>query len=124
VDAVIRPEDVPGLAELDSDAPVFMINLLKFREPGGVESYLQYGVGVTPLLERAGATVRFAGEAPTVVFSGDGVPWWDVILVVEYPSPTAFLDMVTSDEYAQVAIYRENALERGDLIATTGWNFT
>jgi uncharacterized protein (DUF1330 family) len=124
MNSVIRPEDVPGLAGLENDAPVFMVNLLKFKKPDGLSSYLQYGAGVAPLLESAGATVRFAGAAPSVVASEDGTPWWDVILVVEYPSPPAFLNMVTSDAYAQVAGYREAALERGDLIATTAWNFT
>jgi hypothetical protein len=33
-------------------------------------------------------------------------PWWDAIIVVEYPSPAAFLDMVS---------------DRGDLIATSIW---
>ena len=45
-------------------------------------------------------------------------------MVVEYPTPAAFLDMVTSDEYALVAGFRDDALERGDLIATGNWNFT
>jgi uncharacterized protein (DUF1330 family) len=124
MNAVIRPEDVPGLADLDSKAPVFMVNLLKFKKPGGVNSYMQYGTGVTPLLEAVGATVRFTGAAPSVVSSEDGAPWWDVILVVEYPSPAAFLKMVTSEEYSQVAGFRDAALERGDLIATTSWDFT
>ena len=122
--AVIRPEDVPGLAGMDSEAPVFMVNLLKFKQPGGLDSYLQYGAGVAPILEAVGATVRFAGATPSVVASEEGAPWWDVMLVVEYPSPAAFLDMVTSDEYALVAPHRDGALERGDLIATSNWNFT
>lgn len=120
----IRPQDVPGLADLDPAAPVYMVNLLKFKKPGGVDSYLQYGAGVAPLLERAGAKVRFAGSTPSVVASADGAPWWDVLMVVEYPTPAAFLDMVTSDEYALVAGFRDDALERGDLIATANWDFT
>jgi uncharacterized protein (DUF1330 family) len=121
---VVRPEDVPGLADLNPDAPVLMVNLLKFKKPGGVESYMQYGAGVGPLLEQAGATVAFAGATPSAISAVDGTPWWDVILVVEYPSPAAFLSMVTSEDYARVAKYREAALERGDLIATARWDFT
>jgi uncharacterized protein (DUF1330 family) len=124
MNAVIRPQDVPGLADLNSNAPVFMVNLLKFKKPDGVASYVQYGTAVTPLLDKVGATVRFTGATPSVVLGDDGAPWWDVILVVEYPSPGAFLDMVTSDEYAQIAPYRDAALERGDLIATASWDFT
>lgn len=101
-----------------------MVNLLKFKTPGGIDSYLRYGAGVTPLLEAAGAAVRFSAANPSVIASGDGIPWWDVILVVEYPSPAAFLDMVFSEDYARVAGYRDAALERGDLIAISTWDFT
>jgi hypothetical protein len=41
MNAVIRPQDVPGLADLNSNAPVFMVNLLKFKKPDGVASYVQ-----------------------------------------------------------------------------------
>ncbi|MCV7302961.1 hypothetical protein H7J93_25375 [Mycobacterium barrassiae] len=49
---------------------------------------------------------------------------WDVIIVVKYPTPSAFLDMVTSEGYQQIAKHRDHALERGDLIATADWDFT
>jgi uncharacterized protein (DUF1330 family) len=49
-------------------------------------------------------------------------PWWDAILIVEYPTPQAFIEMVTTPEYAQVHEHRAAALERGDLIATSTWS--
>jgi len=51
-------------------------------------------------------------------------PWWDVILIVEYPSPQAFIDMVTDPAYAEAHEHRAAALERGDLIATSTWSLT
>jgi hypothetical protein len=57
------------------------------------------------------------------VVIGDGEkPGWDAILVVEYPSPAAFIDMVTNEKFAKVHQYREDALDRGDLIATSIWS--
>ena len=41
--------------------------------------------------------------------------------MVEYPSPAAFIDMVTNEEYLKVHDYRAAALDRGDLIATSSW---
>lgn len=98
-----------------------MVNLLTFKQPGGLERYLQYGQEVAPHLQRVGGKVRFSGAAPTVVIGDGERPWWDAILVVEYPSPAAFIDMVTNEDYAKVHEHRIAALERGDLIATSTW---
>ena len=48
-------------------------------------------------------------------------PWWDAILVVEYPSPQAFVDMVRDPAYQKVHEHRAAALEQGDLVATSQW---
>jgi hypothetical protein len=69
-----------------------------------------------------GATVRYAGTAPTVVIGDGERPGWDAILIVEYPTPQAFIDMVTDADYVQVHEYRLAALEHGDLIATSTWS--
>lgn len=119
------PADIPStLNDFPSDQPILMVNLLKFKQPGGLDSYLQYGAGVAPLLERAGAQVRYGGSTPAVVLGEDAKPWWDVMLIVEYPTPAAFVEMVTSEEYAAVHVHRAEALERGELIATSNWSIT
>jgi uncharacterized protein (DUF1330 family) len=114
-------EQLAALAGRPADAPVLMVNLLKFKTPGGLESYRRYGLEVAPHLERVGATVRYAGTDPGIVIGDGQRPWWDAILIVEYPTPQAFLDMVTTPEYTQVHEHRAAALERGDLIATSAW---
>ncbi|CDO85819.1 hypothetical protein AWC29_10590 [Mycobacterium triplex] len=115
------PEQFAALAARPADAPVVMVNLLKFKPEGGLERYAQYGREVAPHLERAGATVRYLGGAPSVVIGEGEKPWWDAILIVEYPTPQAFIDMVTNQEYLKVHEHRAGALERGDLIATSTW---
>lgn len=99
-----------------------MINLLQFRGDGGRQSYLRYIQEVTPHLQRVGGSVRYAGDSPGTVIGEGENPWWDAIIVVEYPSPGAFLDMVTNEEYLQVHEHRAGGLDRGDLIATSIWN--
>ena len=113
------PEQLEALAARQADAPVVMINLLQFRADGGRQSYLRYMKEVMSHLQRVGGTVRYSGESPAVVIGDGEKPWWDVIMVVEYPSPAAFLDMVTNEEYLKIHHYRANALDRGDLIATS-----
>jgi uncharacterized protein (DUF1330 family) len=116
------PEQVAALTARPADAPVVMVNLLKFKAAGGVESYARYAREVAPHLERAGGTVRYAGTAPAFVIGDGERPWWDAIIVVEYPTPQAFVDMVTNPEYLKVHEHRAAALDRGDLIATSIWS--
>lgn len=115
-------EQFAALAARPGDAPVVMVNLLKFKTPGGVESYGRYGREVAPHLQRVGATVRYMGTAPAFVIGDGEQPWWDAILIVEYPTPQAFIDMVSTPEYAEVHQHRAAGLERGDLIATSVWS--
>lgn len=115
-------EQFAALAARAADAPVVMVNLLQFKKPGGIEHYLQYGQDVAPHLERVGAHVVYGGVAPAVIIGDCEQPWWDAILIVEYPTPAAFLDMVTTNEYAKVHEHRAAALDRGDLIATSMWS--
>jgi uncharacterized protein (DUF1330 family) len=115
------PEQIEALAARPADQPVVMINLLQFRADGGRQSYLHE---VTPHLQRVGGTVRYAGQSPAVVIGVGEKPWWDAIIVVEYPSPAAFLDMVTNEEYLKLHEHRAGGLDRGDLIATSIWTGT
>jgi uncharacterized protein (DUF1330 family) len=105
-----------GFAEFSrragEDSPVVMLNLLRFKPDVGQERYAEYGAAVTPLLERAGARVVFLGEAALPVL-GEGS--WDSVLLVEYPTRQAFLDMIGSAEYQAIGHLRTEALEHGEL---------
>ncbi len=116
-----RPVNLKALGNLPSDTPVVMVNLLKFKAAGGRERYLQYSREVQPHLDRVGGTVRYAGTNPANIIGDGERPWWDAILVVEYPSPRAFTDMVTDPGYQQIHEHRAAALTQGDLVATSRW---
>lgn len=99
-------------ARVGEDAPVTMLNLLRFKPEGGRERYEEYGAAVAPLLERAGARVAFLGEsAPALLGKGE----WDLVLLVEYPTRQAFLEMIGSAEYQAIGHLRTEALEEGEL---------
>lgn len=66
-------------------------------------------------------SLRYAGTGPVNVIGDGDRPWWDAILVVEYPTPQAFLDMVSDPGYQVVHEHRAAALEQGDLVATSEW---
>lgn len=116
-----RPNDGPerpneaGFADLSGrleEGPVTMLNLLAFKPDGGQERYAEYGAAVLPLLERVGGKVVFQGAAAPALL-GEGS--WDLVLLVEYPSRGAFLEMIQSPEYQAIAHLRTEALERGEL---------
>jgi uncharacterized protein (DUF1330 family) len=109
---VFNPPGFDELRRRGEDGPVVMLNLLDFKPDGGAERYAEYGVAVQPLLERAGGKLLFAGDAAGALIGPSG---WDLVLLVEYPTRQAFLDMVTSPEYLEIAHLRTEALERGEL---------
>lgn len=115
-------EQFAALAARPADEPVVMINLLQFRADGGRQSYIRYAQEVTPHLQRVGGTVRYAGMSPSMVIGDGEKPWWEAIIVVEYPSPAAFLDMVSNEDYLKLHEHRAAGLDRGDLIATSIWS--
>jgi uncharacterized protein (DUF1330 family) len=94
------------------DAPVVMLNLLRFQPDGGRERYAEYGAAVAPMVERLGGRVVFAGD-PDVALLGEHS--WDMVLLVEYPTRGAFLEMIGSDEYQAIAHLRTEALVKGEL---------
>lgn len=109
-----RPNE-EGFADLTGrldEGPVTMLNLLAFKADGGRERYLEYGEAVLPLLERAGGRIVFQGPASPALL-GEGS--WDLVLLVEYPTRRAFLEMIQSPEYQAIAHLRTEALVKGEL---------
>jgi uncharacterized protein (DUF1330 family) len=121
-------EQIQTLVDGPADNPVVMLNLLKFAdrasgEPGedgmsGRESYGKYGDGVRALLEKTGGRILWQGRADSVVIGGDADDW-DAVILVEYPSRTAFLEMTSSSDYREVGKRRTSALADSRLIAMT-----
>ena len=58
------PEQITALTARPADAPVLMVNLLKFKQPGGLDRYLQYGEEAAPHLERVGADCPLRRDGP------------------------------------------------------------
>jgi uncharacterized protein (DUF1330 family) len=121
---------VKGLNEdllrgLPDAGPVVMVNLVRLREHSadgdgsGWDAYVRYSQGVSPLLKECGATILWAGTAESLAFGDLGEDRWDYVVLVRYPSRTAFLDMVTSAEYARANIHRENGLDDHVILATS-----
>jgi uncharacterized protein (DUF1330 family) len=111
-----------ALKENGNQEPFVMVNLLKFSAGGGhpgktgMESYELYANLVTPLLRKAGGRLLWMGSVDQV-FIGAEDEGFDHVMLVEYPSRQAFLDMVSSAEYLEANQHREAGLERAMLLA-------
>ena len=104
-----------ALAAAPDEGPVVMLNLLKFK-PGGEETYLRYGDAAKDMVEERGGRLLWSGRAEQVLI-GDPAADWDVVVLVEYPSRSAFIEMVSSPEYLQAHADRDAALERTIVVA-------
>jgi uncharacterized protein (DUF1330 family) len=106
--------DLAAFAGRASEGPVYMLNLLEFLPDGGAERYAEYGNAVAPILEGVSGRPVFAGR-PAESLIGEGS--WDLMVLVEYPTRQAFLDMVSSPAYQAIAHLRTEALRRSELRA-------
>ena len=106
--------------EEDPGGPVVMLNLLRFGD-GGRALYDQYAEALgTTFLPRYGAEVIYAGDGSTALVAETGQQW-DAVLLVRYPSRSAFSRMVADPEYQQVTALRSDALTEAVLQATVPW---
>ena len=120
-------EQVRSLQEADSEEPILMLNLLRFKPHAdgidegvtGAEAYARYGQAAEPFLRAVGGRLRMA-VAPTQSVIGPKESEWDLVLLVEYPSRAKFLEMATNPEYLEVHAHREAALADSRLIACSG----
>ena len=110
---------------LPDHGPVVMVNLVRFRKRAadgngsGWDAYLRYSEATMPLIKARGGTVLWAGKAEGAAFGNAGAGRWDYVVLVRYPSRGAFLDMMTSRDYAKANVHRENAVDDHVIIAST-----
>ncbi|HUB73207.1 MAG TPA: DUF1330 domain-containing protein [Solirubrobacteraceae bacterium] len=114
-------DDIRGLMEDDDGGPVVMLNLLRYSGEQGRESYRRYGEAAAAFLAKAGGRVLYAGECDAQLAGPDETPAWETLLLVEYPSRTAFVEMVTDPEYQKITPLRSQGLEAAVLHPTRPW---
>jgi len=108
---------------LPDTGPVVMVNLVRFRERSldgngsGWDAYARYSKGDMPLLKKVGGTVIWAGHVEGTALGDLGDGRWDWVVLVLYPSRAAFLEMMTSPEYAEINVDRENGVEDHVILA-------
>ncbi|MEE2527191.1 hypothetical protein V0U79_12510 [Hyphobacterium sp. HN65] len=103
------------------DAPVYMVNLLKFREKAnypdgrdadisGREAYFRYAEPMTRLVLAAGGSLDFSGDVGGLLI-GELDENWDMVAIMTYPSPKTLVDISLTPEFQEIAVHRKAGLE-------------
>lgn len=115
-DLRINHDEFKAMADNPDGGPFIMLNLLKFRGKEGLASYEIYAREATRILGEIGARAVYLGRAEELL---QGDEPWDAVLLVQYPSKKAFLEMIARPDYQAAHTRREDALERAVLYATS-----
>ena len=120
--AVMPNEDqIKGFSEQGEDKPIYMVNLLKFKEKAnypdkretdltGEEAYAIYAEEVAGHLEKVGGKPIFGGEVERLML-GEVEDLWDKVAIAMYPSRKAMLQMINDPDYIVSAQHRVAGLE-------------
>ena len=104
-------EQMEGFLGGDSDTPIAMINLLKFKEKAeyedgrdtnltGEQAYAIYGKEVMGHLKKVDGKWSFGGSISRLML-GEVEELWDTTFIAKYPSKRAMLKMITDPEYLE-----------------------
>ena len=117
--------NIKGLETLDRQAPVVMVNLMRFHDRSldgdgsGWDAYLRYSALTVPMIKARGGTLLWTGDAKAVALGSQDGNQWDYLALVYYPSVAAFIDMMTSADYeSQCDPHRRNGCADHVIIAT------
>lgn len=119
-----------GFAEPGPEGPIYMVNLLKFRDRAeypdgratdlsGRDAYQLYADGVSELIQEFGGSVVFAADVVRLML-GEVEELWDEVAIAMYPSRTAMLEMMRSERMQEIGQHRAAGLAGQLNIETAG----
>ena len=111
---------VQGFLEPGHDGPIYMLNLLKFRDRAayedgresdltGEQAYRIYGQEVAKLLVEVGGAPMFSASVERLML-GEVEELWDSAAIAMYPSRQAMFRMINMSEYQEIAVHRSAGL--------------
>lgn len=114
-------EQMAGFMEPDHDGPIYMVNLLRFKDKAvyedgretdltGEQAYGLYGGAVSQLLPKFGGSMMFKADVSCLSL-GEVEDLWDVVAIAQYPSKKAMLEMLMSSEMQEIGVHRTAGLD-------------
>jgi uncharacterized protein (DUF1330 family) len=122
-------DQIKGFFEPGADGPIYMLNLLKFKEKAeyadgrktdltGAEAYALYGAEVSKILVNLGGGGMFNAKVERLML-GEVEDLWDTVAIAMYPSRQAMIEMMQSEEYQAIHHHRDAGLAGQLNIETT-----
>ena len=114
------PERIQQMMEKGPDGPIFMVNLLKFKDKAeyadgrdtdltGRQAYGLYGRAVAGILPKFGGGLFFVADT-TFLSLGQVEELWDEVAIAAYPNRAALLEMSSSEEWQAAGVHRAAGL--------------
>ena len=106
------------------EGPIHMLNLVRFREKAaypdgrdvtGAQAYAAYGNGSYPVFSKLGGRIVWRGDFELMLI-GPGEEAWDECFIAEYPSVSAFVEMIRDPVYREAVKHRQAAVLDSRLI--------
>ena len=112
---------IEGFLEGDTDTPITMLNLLKFKEKAEYEdgretdlsgkgAYSIYDQEVVEHLKKVGANWVLSGKVSRLMI-GEAEDLWDSVAIARYPSRKAMFEMIMDPDYLESEKHRSAGLE-------------
>jgi uncharacterized protein (DUF1330 family) len=110
--------------ENDREGPIHMLNLVRLRaqarypdgrQATGAGVYAAYGRGSGPVFARLGGKIVWRGRFEQMLI-GPSDERWDHCFIAEYPSVSAFVEMIRDPLYREAVKHRQAAVEDSRLI--------
>ncbi len=113
-------EQIEGFMQPGKDGPIFMVNLLRFKDKAeyedgretdlsGREAYDLYAAAVFELLQEFGGGGMFVADVERLML-GEVEDLWDEVAIAQYPSRQAMLDMMMSPKMQEIGQHRAAGL--------------
>ena len=119
----LRPNgaQMAGFADGASDGPIYMLNLLKYRDKAeyadgrdtkltGRQAYAVYTQGVRELLQEFGGSLTLKASVKRLTI-GEVEELWDDVAIAMYPSRAAMLQMIQSEKMQDIGQHRAAGLD-------------
>ena len=127
------PERIDEMMQPGPDGPIYMVNLLKFKDKAeyedgretdltGFEAYQLYGRAVSQIIGDYGGEIQFAANV-TFLSLGQVEELWEEVAIAKYPNRGALLAMSSSEEWRAASVHRTAGLA-GQLNIETVAQFT
>lgn len=127
----VRPnqEQMQGFMQPGPDGPIYMVNLLKYKDVAeyedgrktgltGRQAYEIYAGAVAELLVEFGGGMIFGGEVSRLML-GEVEDLWDEVAIAMYSSRKAMLEMMMSPTMQEIGQHRAAGLAGQLNIETT-----